>query len=244
MNNFSLIGWLLVLGFVATVHSQGSILGQLQANFDSPGDEFQCQSGLVIKGSWKCDRVEDCDDGSDEWGCDYGANNLFQCADGRQFIKAWWQCDKVKDCTDGSDEADCGCTTCPDLNIGNATQNCIDLNSNVRRCEISCVSGFRYPSGLPTAFQYCVNENGNCVWKGPQLEQCEVDMSVWAAAARSFRSPDSSCVDKASNCESLRDWCGSTMPAVLHFMNTKCQRTCNKCEAANLVVDSMAVPEN
>lgn len=176
----------------------------------------------------------------------YGANNLFQCADGLQYIKAWWQCDKVRDCTDGSDEMNCGCTTCPNLPIGNSTQNCIELNTNVKRCEISCASGFKFASGLPSTFQYCVNENGNCVWKGPQVEQCEVDMAMWGpppgsndGKLRNAPEYTYSCEDKASNCESLRDWCDSTMPAVVHFMNTKCQNTCDRCEAGNTVITSM-----
>ncbi|CAF2077019.1 unnamed protein product [Rotaria magnacalcarata] len=75
-------------------------------------NQFTCESdGQCIPLSWKCDKVEDCSDGTDELSshCQYECfddKNSFQCSNG-QCTNATYRCDGLPDCRDGSDEVNC-----------------------------------------------------------------------------------------------------------------------------------------
>ncbi|MBI2898498.1 MAG: LDL receptor domain-containing protein [Deltaproteobacteria bacterium] len=71
-----------------------------------PSGQFECGDGACISDSWVCDDFTDCDDGSDEAGCDTCLPGDFQCDDG-SCIPGAWECDFIVDCDDGSDEASC-----------------------------------------------------------------------------------------------------------------------------------------
>ena len=53
------------------IHVSGSPAPPVTRQPDAcPSDQFKCrQSGLCIAKRWKCDKVSDCDDSSDEEGC-------------------------------------------------------------------------------------------------------------------------------------------------------------------------------
>jgi hypothetical protein len=94
--------------------------GQFPASFNaemdacSPsGPTFVCDNGEEIDADWQCDGMRDCEDGSDEVGCDTASasdgsvpTSYFQCGDG-EIIPAALRCDGDTDCEDGSDEVGC-----------------------------------------------------------------------------------------------------------------------------------------
>uniref|UniRef100_A0A646QCG5 Sortilin-related receptor n=1 Tax=Hemiscolopendra marginata TaxID=943146 RepID=A0A646QCG5_9MYRI len=83
---------------------------------------FTCNSGQCIPIWWRCDRTNDCSDGSDEFHCPYSTvtteetvstpkantcrENFFQCSNG-DCIWESWVCDGEPDCNKGEDEKDC-----------------------------------------------------------------------------------------------------------------------------------------
>ncbi|XP_067129295.1 sortilin-related receptor-like [Centruroides vittatus] len=85
---------------------------------------FKCDDGNCIPGLWRCDKVNDCDDNSDEHMCENEkvltstgfplttkqpencGEDRFRCNSG-QCIWNSWICDGTKDCENGEDEKDC-----------------------------------------------------------------------------------------------------------------------------------------
>jgi Low-density lipoprotein receptor domain class A len=59
---------------------------------------FQCTSGGGVDPNYVCDGEADCDDGSDEEGCE-----SFACGDGQEIV-ATAACDGFEDCGNGADE--------------------------------------------------------------------------------------------------------------------------------------------
>ena len=110
-------------------------------------DKFHCKNGLEsVLASYKCDVFTDCDDGSDEEGCDY-----FTCDNGKKKASIE-KCDKVDDCGDGSDEKDCSLLDLVSKN-GSCTQNpaacknqanCTDINGGKFLCV--CQPGYSGPA--------------------------------------------------------------------------------------------------
>eukprot|EP00079_Xenopus_tropicalis_P011186 XP_002936802.2 PREDICTED: low-density lipoprotein receptor-related protein 2 isoform X2 [Xenopus tropicalis] len=74
--------------------------------------EFACANGLCVRSNFRCDRRNDCGDGSDERGCIYPTcqQQQFTCQNGRCISKAF-VCDGDNDCGDESDELEHTCTT-------------------------------------------------------------------------------------------------------------------------------------
>ena len=74
-----------------------------------PPDHFTCRSGDIrcIPRVWRCDRLPECEDNSDEEDCPRcDPRSEFQCTSG-QCIPARLHCDGMRQCNDGSDEEQC-----------------------------------------------------------------------------------------------------------------------------------------
>ena len=85
-------------------------------------DEFTCDNGNWIPGSYRCDGDNDCGDNSDEIGCAGCGDNEFKCHDGA-CISASYACDSWADCSQGED--DCGCGVCDLSEFQCSNDNCI-----------------------------------------------------------------------------------------------------------------------
>jgi len=82
--------------------------------FCGPG-KFRCRSEQCIPMTYKCDKMNDCGDGSDEENCQTATcnpNTEFQCVTSGRCLPTKWRCDNENDCADKSDESNCPKKTC------------------------------------------------------------------------------------------------------------------------------------
>ena len=80
--------------------------------------QFDCSNGECVQSNYLCDGKADCQDGSDETGCDGLEPGQFLCDNG-DIISGSALCNEIDDCGDGSDERAClRCSTDCKLRIG------------------------------------------------------------------------------------------------------------------------------
>ncbi|XP_017882694.1 sortilin-related receptor-like [Ceratina calcarata] len=95
-------------------------------------NQFACANNACIPATWRCDRDNDCGDGSDEINCNRtSCSPNFECDDNK-CISRHWVCDFDQDCRDGKDELDCEYPNCTDSQFKCKNGRCI---SHRWRCD-------------------------------------------------------------------------------------------------------------
>ncbi|XP_041987673.1 basement membrane-specific heparan sulfate proteoglycan core protein-like isoform X2 [Aricia agestis] len=127
-------------------------------------DEMRCDEQRCLHTRFICNRERDCDDGTDEEGCNYEpeitpapllpeipaetcGENDFRC-DNNKCIESFRRCDRVVDCAHGEDEMDCECNAdefrCEDTGTCIEARKVCDKRNNCRdgSDERNCAEGY------------------------------------------------------------------------------------------------------
>uniref|UniRef100_A0AAG5CPX2 Basement membrane-specific heparan sulfate proteoglycan core protein n=1 Tax=Anopheles atroparvus TaxID=41427 RepID=A0AAG5CPX2_ANOAO len=181
-------------------------------------NQFKCDS-KCIEMDQKCDRIPDCNDGTDEADCTAECNseNEFMCDD-RTCIPKDRQCDGVQDCNDNSDENDCEPDCDPERefhceqdgscipleNFCDGTPQCSD-GADERNCVGFCSSNeFACRNGRCIPQEDVCNNYDNCGDNSDETdENCQE--SPDACQPDEFTCYDGGCIPLAARCDGRSD---------------------------------------
>ncbi|CAG9822420.1 unnamed protein product [Phaedon cochleariae] len=185
-------------------------------------DQFTCANRLCVPKGWRCDREDDCGDGSDEARCvsETCPPTFFGCADGK-CLPHYWRCDFDKDCADGSDEMGCSKMNCTENQFSCENGLCISMKW---KCdgENDCRDGSderNCSSENPTT---CKNDEFHCktggitcipvTWKcdtepdcGDGSDELDCANNTCSEAQMSCGAPQNKCIYNSWMCDGDRD---------------------------------------
>ncbi|KAL6951787.1 hypothetical protein U1Q18_052074, partial [Sarracenia purpurea var. burkii] len=142
--------------------------------------EFTCDDGCCILLGYRCDRINDCNDASDERFCKHCTASEFQCATGRNYcIPLEKQCNGIGDCRDHSDEKNCNYST-TDKSRYLSTSTFLFLDESSEKAETNSIS--------PTTDEISVEKFD--VFSIPVLQTNESDESTIRAKKSSVITED------------------------------------------------------
>ncbi|XP_048587056.1 very low-density lipoprotein receptor-like isoform X2 [Nematostella vectensis] len=154
--------------------------------------DFQCRNQHCLPTQWVCNGQNDCQDGSDEIGCE-GCKNVadsFRCRN-KRCIPASRVCDTYNDCGDGSDETFCrwkdGSGWCGVHDFRCANDRCTHL-SNVCNDRDDCGDASDEAGCVAKTTTSC--EDGWSYYNG-RCYKVVIKPSTWAHAQSACRSNDS-----------------------------------------------------
>jgi hypothetical protein len=155
--------------------------------------EFRCNSGECVALSAKCNNKTECQDGSDETGCDGKFSNSFvtcnwdqfKCVNGKQCIPMKSRCDMHFDCNDKSDERNCPTDR-------SSSQRC---HSHQFECSDGrCIDLTSFCDGFPDCSKG--EDENNCPKSNEGKSRCGPNM---------FRCYSGQCLPKTWECDGFYD---------------------------------------
>ncbi|XP_071492677.1 MAM and LDL-receptor class A domain-containing protein 2-like isoform X11 [Diadema antillarum] len=154
------------------------VLSQGPCQQGCASNQFQCNNGTCIPGSWECDGIVDCADNSDEDHCDFSTNSWYQSTPGYQSCYSWqfqcndgscisdyYRCNGYSNCYDGSDEYNCDYSTSSWYQPTQGYQSCYSWQFQCN--DGSCISDY-----------YRCNGYSNC-GDGSDEYNCDYSTSSW-----------------------------------------------------------------
>ncbi|CAM4944086.1 unnamed protein product [Rotaria socialis] len=103
--------------------------------------EWRCETGgRCIPTSWRCNRIADCTDSSDERNCTYPrcSDSQFDCGD--RCIPRSWMCDGDNDCGNNTDEQNCPPRRCSNTQFQCNDSRCIEASMKCNHVK-DCTDG-------------------------------------------------------------------------------------------------------
>ncbi|RXG68268.1 Low-density lipoprotein receptor-related protein 2 [Armadillidium vulgare] len=177
--------------------------------------EYKWNKTYCYKQHMRCDKIQDCDDATDEKDCSYRKclPEDHKCKSGF-CIAPDKKCDGYFDCRDKSDEAGCNITSC-EIGMFRCNNKCISMD---RKCDYKDDCGDNSDE-KDCDFQPCHTDqfrcnNSACIsgrWRCDGQEDCpdgsdERNCSVIACPESKFLcSADSKCISKEKLCDNKRD---------------------------------------
>ncbi|XP_068617476.1 basement membrane-specific heparan sulfate proteoglycan core protein isoform X3 [Battus philenor] len=193
-------------------------------------NEFRCDFTRCLPADRRCDRISDCDDGSDEADCppeSCGADD-FRCNNG-QCIESSRRCDRVVDCPNEEDEQNCDCR--PDEFRCESDGFCIEGRKRcdgIKHCndnsdELNCASEyFRCRNGkiLPQSMR--CNRQYDCEPGDYSDEQnCPCGVADFKCD-NGYCIPASKHCDRTHDCQDRSDERGCTYGTICMAYEYKC----------------------